>query len=181
MKNIVVRRAKVPLWYVLTGGPSSGKTTLLNELGKLGYYTVPEAARRIIDDNIANGISSGELRKDAAAFQKQVLELKLKTERKTPKSRIVFFDRGVPDSMAYYEFLNLDMHGLKKLAKDRYRRVFFLEQLPYKKDYARTESKKMASNISRLLFRAYKNLGYSIVSLPAVPVEERLSLVLANL
>ena len=42
-------------WYVITGGPSTGKTTLLEELAKRGYKTIPEVARVVIDEGIAAG------------------------------------------------------------------------------------------------------------------------------
>lgn len=41
-------------YYVLTGGPGTGKTTLLNELGQQGYITVPEVARDIIKHQVLN-------------------------------------------------------------------------------------------------------------------------------
>lgn len=36
--------------FVITGGPGFGKTTLLKELEKLGYYVFHEAARAIIEE-----------------------------------------------------------------------------------------------------------------------------------
>ncbi len=35
-------------YFILTGGPGSGKTTTLNELAHRGFLTVPEVARAII-------------------------------------------------------------------------------------------------------------------------------------
>ena len=40
--------------YVLTGGPCSGKTTVLNILAKCGYPVVPELAREMIEKEILN-------------------------------------------------------------------------------------------------------------------------------
>jgi predicted ATPase len=36
-------------WYVITGAPSSGKTTLLKELEELGYRVIHEVARAFIE------------------------------------------------------------------------------------------------------------------------------------
>ena len=35
-------------FFIFTGGPGSGKTSVLNELNKRGYFIVPEVAREII-------------------------------------------------------------------------------------------------------------------------------------
>lgn len=93
---------EIPPWYVITGGPSSGKTTLLERLHDLGYNTVPEAARVLIDEYEAKGIPAKDLRKDERLFQQRVLQMKLKIEEETPRDRVVFFDRGVPDSIGYF-------------------------------------------------------------------------------
>ena len=43
-------------FFVITGGPGVGKTTLLNALSTNGYKTIPEAARTIIrEETSLNG------------------------------------------------------------------------------------------------------------------------------
>ncbi len=42
-------------YFVITGGPGVGKTTLLNELGARQFHIVPEDARRIIQEQVAAG------------------------------------------------------------------------------------------------------------------------------
>ena len=155
-------------WYVLTGGPSSGKTTLLERLQELGYHTVSEAARVVIDEYRAKGIPVSELRKDERLFQQHVMQVKLETEERTPKGGPVFFDRGIPDSIAYYQVCGLDTQEIEKVSGSRYRRVFFLEQLPFHYDYARTEDESTARRLSQLLLESYENLGYDIVHVPVL-------------
>lgn len=41
-------------FYVITGGPGAGKTTLINELNKNNYKTIPEEVRKIIKEQIKN-------------------------------------------------------------------------------------------------------------------------------
>jgi len=169
-------------WYVITGGPSSGKTTTINELSKLGFHTVPEAARILIDREKTNGktleqIRGGELESD---FQLKVLKLKIEIENKTPKDEVVFFDRGIPDSIAYYEILGADSKKLKEFCKEKtYKKIFFLEQLPYKKDYARVEDEETANKISELSFKAYVDLEYEIMRIPAMSIEDRIKMILS--
>lgn len=42
-------------FYILTGGPGVGKTSVLNELEKSGYTVMPETARAIIKEQMATG------------------------------------------------------------------------------------------------------------------------------
>ena len=44
-----------PNLFVVSGGPGSGKTTVLQELTKLGFPHAPEVARQIIREQIAIG------------------------------------------------------------------------------------------------------------------------------
>ena len=88
-------------WIIITGSTSSGKSTLIEELAKQGHKTVPEMARVVIDEKIAQGESINEIRSDEGLFQKEVFERKLKLEKKLPREERLFFDRGIPDSLAY--------------------------------------------------------------------------------
>lgn len=100
------------LKIVLTGGPSSGKTTVLNkiqeEYKELGYYVivVPETATELINSGIRpfgdNAISLVE-------FQKCVLETQLRKESVAEyaakmineEKTIIVFDRGTVDGYGY--------------------------------------------------------------------------------
>ena len=171
----------VPNWYVITGGPSSGKTTTVNELSKLGFHTVPEAARLLIDREMDNGKTLEQIRVDELEFQVRVLEMKIEIEGKAPKDKTVFLDRAIPDSIAYYEFWGSDSKELEELCKERrYNKIFFLEQLPYKNDYARVEDEETANRISELLFKAYANLGYEVIRVPAMSIEDRTEFILSH-
>lgn len=168
-------------WYVITGGPCSGKTTMINEFSKLGFHIVPELARVLIDKEIKTGKSLEEIRRNEIEFQKKVLLLKIEIENITPKEKIVFFDRAIPDSIAYYEILGVSPGYLIKFCKKkRYRKIFFLEQLPFQKDYARTENKEEAKKLSELLFNCYLKLGYKIIRIPVLPVKYRLNAILLH-
>jgi len=51
-------------WYVLTGGPSSGKTTSVNLLAAKGYKTTIEHARHYLDTERIHGRTVKEVRKN---------------------------------------------------------------------------------------------------------------------
>jgi len=173
---------KTPQWYVITGGPSSGKTTVIEELAKLGYLTFPEAARVLIDQEIARGKRIEEIRSDEAEFQKKVFKLNLKMLKKAPKDKIVFFDRALPDSIAYYQICGLDPKEILKHCKRKiYKKVFFLEQLPLKRDYARIEDGKTVKKLNKLLRKTYQDLGYKVITVPKMSVKKRVQTILEEI
>ena len=42
-------------WYVITGAPSSGKSSVIRELENLGYRVVHEVARAYIEEELKKG------------------------------------------------------------------------------------------------------------------------------
>src|SRR5580692_8143687 len=87
--------------FVITGGPGSGKSTLINALEEHGIHTMPEAGRAIIQDQVAIG---GEALpwSDRGAFTELMLSWEMRSYRAALSlSGPVFFDRGVPDVLGY--------------------------------------------------------------------------------
>ncbi len=170
-------------WYVITGAPHAGKTTLVEELKKMGHRVVWEAARVYIDEEIEKGEKLEEIRKDELAFQKKILEIKIKNEERESQTEIIFWDRGIPDSLAYFEMLGVtDDEFLQSASKkSKYAKVFLLSPLPYKKDYARVENEEQQKLIHTLLKKAYKDCGQEVIEIGDVGLEERLGIILKNL
>ncbi|HBR56680.1 MAG TPA: hypothetical protein DEA22_04315, partial [Blastocatellia bacterium] len=69
MNNKTGGRRRITNWYVITGGPSSGKTTMVNLLNKRGYKTTIEHARHYLDTQRANGKTVAEIKKHQREFQ----------------------------------------------------------------------------------------------------------------
>ena len=86
-------------WYVITGAPSSGKTTLLGHLASLGYEIVPEAARAFIDEEMKSGKTLEEIRTDERVFQRNILCRVEEVENMLDPQQLHFFDRGIPDNI----------------------------------------------------------------------------------
>jgi predicted ATPase len=169
-------------WIVLTGGPSSGKTCTISYLKDLGYATTVESARVLIDQEIAKGRTLEQVRAGGEAFQQEILCMKELLEREIPPDRLTFFDRGVPDSIAYYRADGYDVAPVLHASRQRrYRAVFHLDQLPFEKDYARMEDEEEADKLSRQLFSAYTDLGYDVVRVPIASVEERAAQILREI
>lgn len=170
-------------WYVLTGGPSTGKTTLLGEIEKLGHKTVPEAARTVIEEAFKKGISVEELRKDEEHFQNEVIKLKIKLENELDNDTLTFLDRGMQDTLAYMRYygFKVDRSAKSLFNTAKYRKVFLLEPLPtFKNDLARTEDLSFTKKIHKLLLEAYSEYGMEPIVIASDSLENRLKLILSK-
>ena len=67
-------------WYVITGGPSSGKTTTVNLLKERGYITTFEHARHYLDTQRLKGRTIEDVRKQQKEFQLVVLDMQIEQE-----------------------------------------------------------------------------------------------------
>ena len=170
-------------WYVITGGPGSGKTTTVNLLKEKGYITTFEHARHYLDTQRLKGRTIDEVRKNQREFQLGVLDMQIEQENQISPDVLVFLDRAIPDALAYYRFLNLaqDEKLKEALRTVSYKKIFILDCLPLVKDYARTEDEAAQKKIHALLVEVYESLGFSIVQVPVLPPEERVDFILKNL
>lgn len=170
-------------WYVITGGPSTGKTTVINLLAEKGYKTTIEHARHYIDTQKKTGKTVEEIRENKHNFQMEVIELQIKEEKELSPNDIVFLDRAIPDALAYYKFLNLkyDHVLLQAVENVSYKKIFILDMLPMVNDYARTEDQEAQKVIHQLIKDAYESLPFPIVYVPVLSPEERVKFILDNL
>ena len=84
-------------FFVLTGGPGSGKSTLIDALQQTGFSRTMEAGRGIIQDQVAIGGRALPW-SDPALFAELMLAWEMQSYHwATQQGGLVFFDRGVPD------------------------------------------------------------------------------------
>jgi predicted ATPase len=170
-------------WYVITGGPGSGKTTTVNMLNALGHQVTIEHARHYIDTQMQTGRTVDEIRRNQEEFQMGVLEMQIEQEAELDPNEMIFLDRALPDALAYYYFLDLPVS--KKLEEAlklyQYKKIFILECLPLVQDYARREDEKAQKKIHELLVKVYTDLQFPIVHVPVLPPEQRIKNILNNL
>ncbi|WP_448263644.1 AAA family ATPase [Microbacterium aurum] len=72
-----------------------------------GYTTTIEHARHYIDLQRITGRSTAEVRARQSEFQRAVVDMQIEQEHSLDPQHTVFLDRALPDSLAYYRFLNL--------------------------------------------------------------------------
>lgn len=182
-KGIINSNTKQTNWYVITGGPSSGKTTTVNILRERGYITTMEHARHFLDTQRLKGRTIEEVRKNQREFQLGVLDMQIEQENEIAPEVQVFLDRAIPDALAYYRFLNLsvDEKLIKALQTVSYKKIFIMDYLPLKNDYARNENAEAQKKIHELITEVYESLSFPVVHVPVLPAEERVDFILKNL
>lgn len=165
-------------WFVLSGGPATGKTTMLTMLAKRGYAVVSETARAHIEAELAHGRSLERIQSDPRAFQTEVLCRQEDAERAAPPG-VVIFDRGIPDIRAYYRFHGIpeDPALTEAIHHASYERVFLLDPLPMTTDHARVESRAEQLEICHLIHEVYDELPFPTTHIPVLPMEERCALI----
>ena len=172
-------------FFVLTGGPGSGKTTLIEALRAAGFATSPEAGRGIIRDQVAIGGTALPWH-DQALFSELMLSWELRSwQAACDRPGPVFFDRGVPDTLGYYRLIGLPAptHVSSAAAKFRYNnRVFIAPPWPdiFTQDNERKQTLDEAERTYHSLVGVYTELGYELIELPLASVEARLDFILAE-
>ena len=170
-------------WHVITGAPSSGKSTLIDQLADEGFQTFAEIARQYFESERAKGRTIDEIHADPAALQRGIKEMQLAFERRLRATDFYFLDGALPGPLAWYRAFGLNPNELlAECFHHRYASIFVLEPLPFQPDDERVEAMAaIVGFIDEWLARDYSALGYHVVRVPVLPPQERLALVLETL
>lgn len=168
---------------VITGGPGSGKTTVVQYLEQKGFAVKHEISRQVTLEAQKKGTEQLFL-KDPLLFSQKLMEGRLLqfSDAETCNEKILFYDRGIGDIPAYLDFAKIDYPpDFTNLCKKyRYDKVFILPpwEKIYHPDNERYESFEQAHEIFRYLKEAYVNFDYDIYEVPTGTVEERVNFIL---
>lgn len=169
-------------FHIISGGPGSGKSALLTALKDLGYKTMPEAGRAIIQDQVIIGGSALPWA-DRLAFAELMLGWELRSYHEAGDIiRPVFFDRGMPDVVGYLRVCGLDVpaHILTAAERFRYNKRVFMAP-PWREifheDKERKQSWAEAVATFEAMVKTYEALDYEITLLPLTSIEERTAFV----
>ena len=168
---------------VITGGPGTGKSTVIEELTKRNFLCMHEISREVTLNARKNGTDQMFIT-EPLLFSELLLEGRIKQyqEAEAKNTDLVFFDRGIPDVHAYMNYISIDYPKtyITKSKLYRYNYIFLMppwEEI-YICDNERYENFEQALAIHNHLERTYKNLGYPIVEVPTGTVSERADFIL---
>jgi len=171
---------------VITGGPGTGKTTLIKELEKRNFNCTPEISRQITQTAREKGIDHLFL-EDPLLFSKLLLDGREQQyiDATSNSASIIFFDRGMPDVHAYMNHFKNEYPDiyLKKCKRYRYDSIFLLppwEEI-YTTDDERYETFELSISIYKHLKIAYTELDYKIVEVPFGNVSFRADFILERI
>ena len=170
-------------FHILTGGPGSGKSTLIAALRQAGHACADESGRAIIREQAAIGGCALPWR-DPRLFAEMMLSWDMRSYRIAERQPgPVFFDRGIPDVVGYLRLTGLPVpaHMTKAAAAFHYnRRVFVAPPWPaiFRQDEERRQTPGEAERTCEALIAAYRGFGYELVELPRSTVEDRVRFVL---
>ena len=153
-------------FYVLTGGPGSGKTSVLQELERRGYICIPEVARPIIKEQIS--INGDALPwKNREKYSELMLQHSVRDFiQYQNEDNICFFDRGIPDTYGYCLLIRQQIF------------IFPFWKEIYETDSERKQDTREAEETFYQLKSAYESLGYQTCILPRIPVNQRADFIL---
>ncbi|WP_207531674.1 AAA family ATPase [Desertivirga arenae] len=171
--------------YIITGGPGAGKTSLLNALEEKGFSVSEEASRQLIIEEVAKG-SECLPWINLPAFAEKALERMQSLYHAAPKGQATFFDRGIPDIIAYLKAASIDPDAkyYQALFKCQYHpQVFILPPWEgiYVNDTERWQTFEEASQLYQSIKETYEELGFELIELPSASIKERAELVVSHI
>lgn len=182
-----------PKKIVITGAPGTGKSSIIRELELGGYHCFHEVIRDMTLEAKKEG-SQKPFRSNPLAFvtdpfqfNKMLLEGRLGHffDGSSIDKSVVFYDRGIPDVLAYMDYFDQEYEEGFILACEEYRydKVILLPPWAeiYVSDNERLESFEEALEIHYYLMATYRRYGYEPLSIAEGTVKERTNQILLEL
>lgn len=164
--------------FIVTGGPGSGKTSLIGALARQGFRSMPEAGRAIIRDQVRIGGPSLPWA-DRSMFAELMLGWELRSWHEARAlDGPVLMDRGIPDVIGYLTLCGLPAPAHVEAAASLYpynKRVFiapFWDAI-FTQDSERRQDRQEAEATGRVMAQTYARLGYQTIELPRTSLEDR--------
>lgn len=167
---------------MLTGGPGSGKSTLIESLQRAGYSTMPEAGRSIIQEQVALGGRALPW-VDPLLFSEMMLSWDIRSYRMAEQLYgPVFFDRGLLDVLGYLRLVGqpFPAHMEKAAREFRYNTRVFVAP-PWKEIFQQDSERKQDFAEAVRTYQVmsiYSEFGYELIEIPRGSVEERVRFIL---
>lgn len=178
---------------VITGGPGTGKTSVINGLEKAGYKCFHE----VIRDITMEAKKAGDLKSfttnpialvsDSELFNQKLLEGRTQHYKASfgVKDEVVFFDRGIPDVLAYMNYFKQEYDGsyVNAAVENKYDVIFLLPMWKsiYTNDDERFESYEEGVEIENQLKEIYTRCGYDVIMVPKDTIDNRINFILETI
>jgi predicted ATPase len=173
-------------FYIISGCSGGGKSAIIRELRTRGFACVDEAGRQIVQEQLRIG-GDGLPWQDHIKFQELLLARYVQSfERVAERAQPVFFDRGIPEAVAWSRFLKIPVPAHHRAAVECYqyaRSVLVTPPWPeiFETDAERRHSYDDAVAEYPLTLDAYREAGYRLIEVPKAPVRERADFILRHL
>jgi predicted ATPase len=170
---------------IFTGGPGSGKTSVIEFLRQMGYSSAPEVGRKVIQAQVElQGTALPWL--DKAAFRDEMVLEEIDNYENFGGTEITFYDRSIIDSYGYSKLERIPISDLllEKCGELIYCRKVFIfppwEEI-YENDAERKQDFIEAIATYREMVNAYIKFGYELIEVPKVSVKERAQFIVSEM
>ncbi|MBY5971440.1 AAA family ATPase [Ferrimonas balearica] len=173
-------------FFVVTGGPGAGKTSLIAELARRDFHTIPESGHAIIREEIDSGGDALPWM-DRMAYAERMLERDLRAHSaEQALSGPVIFDRGTPDVMGYLTLCGLPVRpqAVTVAKTGRHNARIFLaphwDEI-FTQDAKRKQTRAEAEATCTVMRETYTAIGYKITELSCTDIASPADFVSAQL
>ena len=169
--------------YIISGGPGTGKTRLLEALAARGEHCCAEVSRQLIREQTASG---GTLLpwSDLEAFAQECVRRMRAQAVRCPTDRRVFLDRGVPDVAGYLRHGGRDVPPELRALASMYTPIMFFApawEAIYVNDAERPQTYEESVALGAHIRQAYQDYGFTVLELPREAVAARVRYILETL
>ena len=169
---------------VLSGGPATGKTSIISTLEEMGHRCYHEISREIISKELAKGTDVVPWQ-NLQAFSELVFQERL-AQFDAATSGLQFYDRTIIDTVAYMrkDGLHIPAEWQEIISRKRYAETVFITppwHEIFANDHERRESWEQLLHIHEYLVSGYQEAGYTVCEVPKLPITERVAFILKNL
>ena len=168
---------------VITGGPGTGKSSIIYELKKRGFYCFEEISRAITLNAREEGIEQLFLT-NPLLFSQLLLKGRQEQYYKAEKlkEKFVFLYRFIHDVISYMDYVQDDypQEFIDSCNNHVYSHVFILApwQDIFSSDSERYENFDQSIEIHKHLLNTYKTYNYNLLDVPFGSIESRADFIL---
>ncbi len=162
---------------ILTGGPGTGKSSVLKTLIEKGYPCKEEVFREFIQDT-SNETPGSNYQEAPLHFSTLLFKARTEQYESILNNQFNFFDRSLIDILAYLKLDNISppLNWLEYIKMHPYNnKVLYFPFWPeiYHNDQERFEDLALAQQIDKELRATYTELGYEILEVPKQSIAKR--------